>query len=264
MERFCNYRILGCFHLYECVGVVWMLFDPMCESGLNWHGGLLDKRGHENVNDEADQRPTDQPVDRGSEESFGRGHCGDSPDGSRAAKLGTVEYYLGVNHVETEELSAGEEHFMNCMTLQEKWSILPENITQGFLETAETMYICYMKEVGMRLSMCNLPTLSFSFWGKNALPQQERIKRFEMAYTHTLYYLAQMYNNLELYEKRQLEFNQFIPLEWAMNAATLSQYYITKTLYMEGRHCLSAAIVIAGLAGEVPSEAAAQVSKFSL
>uniref|UniRef100_A0A8C8HIZ1 Uncharacterized protein n=1 Tax=Oncorhynchus tshawytscha TaxID=74940 RepID=A0A8C8HIZ1_ONCTS len=79
---------------------------------------------HENVNDEADQRPTDQPVDRGSEESFGRGHCGDSPDGSRAAKLGTVEYYLGVNHVETEELSAGEEHFMNCMTLQEKWSIL--------------------------------------------------------------------------------------------------------------------------------------------
>lgn len=30
---------------------------------------------------------------------------------------------------------------------------------------------------------------------------------------------------------------------------------------MEGRHCLSAATVIAGLAGEVPSEAAAQESK---
>uniref|UniRef100_A0AAZ3SFG1 KIF-binding protein n=1 Tax=Oncorhynchus tshawytscha TaxID=74940 RepID=A0AAZ3SFG1_ONCTS len=87
-----------------------------------------------------------------------------------------------------------------------------------------------MKEVGMRLSMY-------------ALPQQERIKRSEIILV-TL--------------QRQLEFNQFIPLEWAMNAATLSQYYITKTLYMEGRHCLSAAIVIAGLAGEVPSEAAAQ------
>lgn len=31
---------------------------------------------------------------------------------------------------------------------------------------------------------------------------------------------------------------------------------------MEGRHCLSAATVISGLAGEVPSEAAAQESKF--
>lgn len=30
---------------------------------------------------------------------------------------------------------------------------------------------------------------------------------------------------------------------------------------MEGRHCLSAATVISGLAGEVPSEAAAQESK---
>lgn len=30
---------------------------------------------------------------------------------------------------------------------------------------------------------------------------------------------------------------------------------------MEGRHCLSAATVISGLAGEVPSEAAAQESE---
>lgn len=64
------------------------------------------------------------------------------------------------------------------------------------------------------------------------------LHRFEMAYTHTLYYLAQVYKNLEQFERagkychstlqRQLEFNQFVPLEWAINAATLSQYYITK------------------------------------
>lgn len=62
--------------------------------------------------------------------------------------------------------------------------------------------------------------------------------RFEMAYTHTLYYLAQVYKNLQQYERaglychttlqRQLEYKQFVPLEWAINAATLSQYYITK------------------------------------
>lgn len=32
--------------------------------------------------------------------------------------------------------------------------------------------------------------------------------------------------------------------------------------YMEGRHCLSAASVIAGLAGEIPSEEAAQESEY--
>lgn len=33
---------------------------------------------------------------------------------------------------------------------------------------------------------------------------------------------------------------------------------------MEGRHCLAAATVVSGLAGEVPSEAAAQESKYYL
>lgn len=28
--------------------------------------------------------------------------------------------------------------------------------------------------------------------------------------------------------QRQLQLNQFSPMEWALNAATLSQYYITK------------------------------------
>ncbi|CAK6964049.1 KIF-binding protein [Scomber scombrus] len=100
---------------------------------------------------------------------------------------------------------------------------------------------------------------------------QERIKRFELAYTHTMYYLAQVYKNLGQNERaatychstlqRQLKLNQYSPMEWALNAATLSQYYITKGRYMEGRHCLSAATVISGLAGEVPSEAAAQESE---
>ncbi|KAJ8248266.1 hypothetical protein GJAV_G00240170 [Gymnothorax javanicus] len=200
------------------------------------------------------------------------GYAGDSPAGLRTARLGVIEYYLGVNHVETEELSAGEEHLMNCIKLLDKCRVSQENISvciqarnqmgilwagrdetgkaQGFLETAESMYVRYMKEVGQ-------PPMDL-----------ERTKRFEMAYTHTLYYLAQVYKNLEQYERagrychstlqRQLQFNQFVPLEWAINAATLSQYYITKSCYMEGRHCLAAASVIAGLAGDVPSEAAAR------
>uniref|UniRef100_A0A8C9RZT2 KIF-binding protein n=1 Tax=Scleropages formosus TaxID=113540 RepID=A0A8C9RZT2_SCLFO len=231
----------------------------------------------------------DRDDDHDGEPGCGSAHPGDSAAGLRAARLGAIEYFLGVNHVETEELSAGEEHLMNCMKLLDKCLVSRENVSvfiqarnqlgilwagrdeiekaQGFLETAESIYLRYMKEDGQP------PTdLAEFFVGEEEeLSQQERTRRFEMAYTHTLYYLAQVYKNQEHYEKagrychitlqRQLAFDQFVPLDWAINAATLSQYYITKSCYMEARHCLAAASVIAGLAGEVPSEAAAQESE---
>ncbi|KAJ4947107.1 hypothetical protein JOQ06_009148 [Pogonophryne albipinna] len=236
-----------------------------------------------------EQLPVEAPVDGQTEEAFSQGFCGDSPAGLRAAKLGAVEYYLGVNHVDTEELSAGQEHLMNSMKLLGRCRVSSENVSlfiharnqlgilwagrdetetaQGFLETAESIYQRYMKEDG------SPPTDMADYFSteENQLTHQERTKRFELAYTHTMYYLAQVYKNLGETERaaiychstlqRQLKLNQFSPMEWALNAATLSQYYITKGRYMEGRHCLSAATVISGLAGEVPSEAAAQESE---
>uniref|UniRef100_A0A3B3ZA87 KIF-binding protein n=1 Tax=Periophthalmus magnuspinnatus TaxID=409849 RepID=A0A3B3ZA87_9GOBI len=200
------------------------------------------------------------------------GLCGDSPAGMRTGKLAAVEYYLGVNHIDTEELPAGQEHLGNCMTLLDKCTVTCYNVSlfihvrnqlgilwagydetekaQGFLEAAESNYHQYMKD---------METLFFVF------------NRFELAYTHTMYYLAQVYKNLGQTERaatychstlqRQLKLNQYNPMEWALNAATLSQYYITKGRYMEGRHCLSAATVISGLAGDIPSEAAAEESE---
>ncbi|XP_070692250.1 KIF-binding protein [Pempheris klunzingeri] len=236
-----------------------------------------------------DQRPPEPPVDVQREDVFSQGLSGDSAGGLRAAKLGAVEYYLGVNHVDTEELSAGQEHLMNCMKQLEKCRVSSENVSlfihvrnqlgilwagreetetaQGYLETAESIYQRYNKEEG------SPPTDMTEYFAteENLLTHQERTKRFELAYTHTMYYLAQVYQNLGQTERaatychstlqRQLQLNQFSPMEWALNAATLSQYYITKGRYMEGRHCLSAATVISGLAGEVPSEAAAQESE---
>uniref|UniRef100_A0A665URQ7 KIF-binding protein n=1 Tax=Echeneis naucrates TaxID=173247 RepID=A0A665URQ7_ECHNA len=201
--------------------------------------------------EDSDQRPEEQPVDGQPDEGICRGFSGDSRDGLRAAKLGVVEYYLGINHVETEELSAGQEHLMNCIKQLEKCRVSSENVSlfihvrnqlgiiwagrdetdtaQGFLETAESIYQRYMKEVKIVLSE------------KNCLAgETERAA----TYCHSTL-------------QRQLQLNQFNPIEWALNAATLSQYYITKGRYLEGRHCLAAATVISGLAGEVPSEAAA-------
>uniref|UniRef100_A0A3P9H1P1 KIF-binding protein n=1 Tax=Oryzias latipes TaxID=8090 RepID=A0A3P9H1P1_ORYLA len=199
-------------------------------------------------------------------------------------RLAAVEYYLGVNHVDTEELSAGQEHLMNCMKHLGKCRVSSENVSlfihvrnqlgilwagrdeteksQGFLETAESIYQRYMKENG------SPPTDMTEYFcsEENQLTHQERTKNYSYRTCPCCRISGEneraanyCYSTLQ----RQLQLNQFNPMEWALNAATLSQYYITKGQYMEGRHCLAAATVISGLAGEVPSEAAAQESMFS-
>lgn len=83
----------------------------------------------ENQGESGEQRPTEPPVDGQTEDVFVQGLSGDSPDGMRATKLGAVEYYLGVNHVDTEELSAGEEHLMNCMKQLARCRVSSENVS---------------------------------------------------------------------------------------------------------------------------------------
>lgn len=83
----------------------------------------------ESAEESTEQRPPEEPVDGQREDLFGQGSCGDSPAGLRAAKLGAVEYYLGVNHVDTEELSAGQEHLMNCMKLLERYNVSSVNVS---------------------------------------------------------------------------------------------------------------------------------------
>ena len=79
-------------------------------------------------------------------------------------------------------------------------------------------------------------------------PEEERQMAFESEHTHTLFYLAQIYDKLQKRSesaeycyatlRRQLETRQFDSIEWALNCATLSQYYITVGDYMSTRHCL--------------------------
>ncbi|XP_039552183.1 KIF-binding protein isoform X2 [Passer montanus] len=198
-----------------------------------------------------------------------------------AVRRAVLEYELGVNHTDTEELSAGDEHLQRCTQLLEPHRLSPDCVSlyiqaqnilgilwsqrdeietaQTYLESAEALYNQYMKEDGN-------PPLDPSehfMAEEEKLTDQERSKRFEKAYTHTLYYLAQVYQHLEMTEKaaqychttlkRQLEYCGYCPVEWARNAATLSQYYLSKECFMEARHCLAAANVIFSQAGQVPS-----------
>ncbi|XP_064418690.1 KIF-binding protein [Latimeria chalumnae] len=206
--------------------------------------------------------------------------------------LGVIEYQLGLNHAETEELSAGEEHLLNCIRLLE-----PHKLSQGcvsvviqaqnqlgilwagraeieaaqmHLENAEGLYNQYMKQTGKP----PLDPHEYFMAEEEKLTEQERARRFEKVYTYTLYYLAQVYKNMEMNEKasrychttlqRQLEFHDYVPVEWAINAAALSQYYITEQRYMEARHCLAAANVIFSHAEEIPSETAAEENEVEI
>ncbi|EPY83760.1 hypothetical protein CB1_000533042 [Camelus ferus] len=259
----------------------------------------------------------------------------EGPIAQRAVRRAVIEFHLGVNHIDTEELSAGEEHLVKCLRLLRKYRLsqdcvslyiqaqvraspafccspeargwrgaptlantkgkrskaqfvptfsklrdkrLPNSLStlithsanisccfalscqriclsrtsyinnlgilwsereeietaQAYLESSEALYNQYMKEIG---SPPLDPTEHF-LPEEEKLAEQERSKRFEKVYTHNLYYLAQVYQHLEMFEKaahychstlkRQLEHNAYHPMEWAINAATLSQFYINK------------------------------------
>lgn len=77
--------------------------------------------------DGTEQRAADAFEDGQRDELFTDGFCGGSPAGLLTARLAAVEFYLGVNHAETEELSAGHEHLMNCVMLLQRCRVSSEN-----------------------------------------------------------------------------------------------------------------------------------------
>ncbi|XP_064484617.1 KIF-binding protein-like [Ornithodoros turicata] len=79
-------------------------------------------------------------------------------------------------------------------------------------------------------------------------------KNFERAFIHTLYYLAQVYGALEEAEmsaiychstlKKQLATDELDNVDWALNAATLSQFFIVRGDFNAGRHHLACASLV--------------------
>uniref|UniRef100_A0A8C9LVB6 KIF-binding protein n=1 Tax=Piliocolobus tephrosceles TaxID=591936 RepID=A0A8C9LVB6_9PRIM len=195
----------------------------------------------------------------------------EGPVAQRAVRLAVIEFHLGVNHIDTEELSAGEEHLVKCLRLLRRYRLSHDCISlyiqaqrQGFAMLPRHQVICLPwppKVLGLQVGCPPLDPTERFLPEEEKLTEQERSKRFEKVYTHNLYYLAQVYQHLEMFEKaahychstlkRQLEHNAYHPIEWAINAATLSQFYINKLCFMEARHCLSAANVIFGQTGKI-------------
>lgn len=47
----------------------------------------------------------------------------EGPVAQGAVRLAVIEFHLGVNHIDTEELSAGEEHLVKCLRLLRKYRL---------------------------------------------------------------------------------------------------------------------------------------------
>lgn len=203
-------------------------------------------------------------------------YCHDDATDERWTFLkAALDLKLGINYTETEELGTGEEHLNKCVEalqghyLNEKaCNVLQDALNQlgilwtgrrqlekalDFLQRAEKQYKDFQHEVGgVPYTVDDLFACGTSEDDGNIA--YRRSKNFESTYTHTLYYLAQVYGKLgdshksaqycHVTLRRQLETRSYQPVEWALNAATLSQYYITKPDFNMARHCMASATVV--------------------
>lgn len=92
------------------------------------------------------------------------------------------------------------------------------------------------------------------FGTADEVEQGKGLTELESLYTLCSFYLAQVYGHLGELEKsaqychmtlkRQIEAKSYEPIDFALNAATLSQYFIGQNMFKQARHHLSAATLV--------------------
>lgn len=192
--------------------------------------------------------------------------------------LAVVHLNQGIVAVETDELKSGQEHLDECVYSLLKsdknrlknidnvlivisalnqlgilWSKREDEAKKAkeYLEQAEKIYNEYKKQQEQQQQVGKSMSRLFGIDDPNEPPTNEIIEKL---HTLTLYYLAQIYGSLghhldsaaycHMTLKRQLEMNDFESVDWALNAATLSQFFMEKNCFGQARHHLSAAIYV--------------------
>lgn len=179
---------------------------------------------------------------------------------------------IGILQADVQDMEIAKEYFMRCINLLEECKLTPEGIlpaisannqmgiiyaqqgsyreARDYLEQAENMYIKFIKDVQFdpvhMVTIMGIQEIEGDLSAKNIL---------EKLHTLTLYYLAQVCRelgdkcNFALYCHRtlskQLSQNKITQdldyVEWALNAATISQYFIENDKFPQARHHLAAA-----------------------
>ncbi|KAH7973042.1 hypothetical protein HPB52_020766 [Rhipicephalus sanguineus] len=195
-------------------------------------------------------------------EDLSRVEFGDAPRKDFIRAL--AKYELGVIATDTEEVSLGQEYLEECLRIvgEERYADPESRLTvvcalnqlgivhvrRGdatkaleYLKKAEAIYAKVSSSPGELAKTVNPADL---FLPDAAAEQAEGTQRgannpnFELANAHTLYYLAQVYENLgenakaAMYchstLKKELTLENFDSIDWSINAATLSQFFIAR------------------------------------
>lgn len=192
---------------------------------------------------------------------------------SPAHLLCVLNYELGVNYVECEEVPTGQEYLEKCLKLVESNKLMSSWIAISisannqlgilwsnrhsyeeafnYLKISEDLYLNFKKDE------TNGPPLDFNLFWRNSVEESDDIENnaiFEDLHTHTLYYLAQAYGirgetktsskYCHITLARQMKTKDYDPMDWSLNCATLSQYYLTQDQYNFARYCLACAELV--------------------
>lgn len=196
-------------------------------------------------------------------------------DGELVVLQASLLLHLSLNYLNTDERTKGEELLTECL---KKVEGLPDKVKTASLsldvynqlgilwgnwgEQQKALEFLLKAKAVYDSHIALPPPITTSQWlaGRDE-SQSDREKEFERLHTHTLFYLAQVFENLNqpkqsaLYCQqtlcRQLETREYDAMEWSVSCATLSQYYINTGHYRQARHCLaSASHVLARVSGE--------------
>ena len=171
-----------------------------------------------------------------------------------------LKFELGAVAVETEEMGQGKQLLESAKSFLD--DIFPKAIGMIIFNQSVnnllSFVLCSFDEHKQALAHLKAIVLLYKQWQsipdksnfatydlvdafKQSLPvstTQETACKVEKNYTQTLYFLAQVCEKLGLNEesasycnetlKRQYESDEYEPVDWATNAATLSQYYATQ------------------------------------
>ncbi|XP_011187350.1 KIF-binding protein [Zeugodacus cucurbitae] len=177
---------------------------------------------------------------------------------------------LGRIYVFTDEVSTGEQLLEESLLLVEPHKMKPEAIIPyvgalneiGIVQANRSEYkkafdtLIKSEQAYKEFLKSNSTAVCITdiFGTPDEVEEGKGPKELESLYTLCTFYLAQVHGHLGELEKsaqychltlrRQLESKTYEPIDFALNAATLSQYFIGENMFKEARHHLAAATYI--------------------
>lgn len=177
---------------------------------------------------------------------------------------------LGRIFVFTEDPQKGESYLQECLDLIKERKLEPQAVipyvgakielgivyanrteykkAYDMLLEAETTYNEFMKTKQNPMAITDV------FGTAEEVEQGKGLAELESLYTLCTFYMAQVYGHLGELEKsaqychhtlrRQVEAKTYEPIDFALNSATLSQYFIGQNMFKQARHHLAAATLV--------------------